>query len=539
MFPNGSYRCVLGKCGIFFWGAHEHDAIWHLSLANVAFKNWPFSLPVLSGKILSGYNYLLDLLIFIISRTGMPASFVYFKLIPALWLVAMFWLSVVIVKKMHKTRVYLYAFLIFSLLGTSFSYFFNIYHDKTIWHSAGGIGMEASQYLINLQYAVTLPLLLLILFMMKKGSKTYLMSILAGISLAFKFYGGVVASFLVFLYICEMYLFQKKRDIIRFLFNVIILFLTLLSVVLIFYKPFQSFKSGSVLIFRPFALVHSIIEEPSRFYLRKIVLARYFLKTQGWGFKLILIELFSTGLYIFFAFGVKIMGLIFILYKLLRKKISIFYLNLLLTVIFSFSMMLIFVQKGEWWNTIQFLHYSVFLASFFFAEFLYSVFKHNRLLGVAIFALSILLISPPNIDLIRTFTSPKSCSYISSSELSALNFLKTQNDGVVLSAPYSKSDRTGRQKPYPLFASVDSAYVSALTGKSEYVSDNGVATIVGSQQCYKHRTEIVKNNICKAISQVNYVYDSHHYFNKEKLIRCKQKLSLIYDKDNVLIYKVN
>ena len=59
IFPSGTYLCLKDRCGLHFWGANEFDGVWHLSLANISFKNG-FINPLQSNSSIGNYNFLLD-----------------------------------------------------------------------------------------------------------------------------------------------------------------------------------------------------------------------------------------------------------------------------------------------------------------------------------------------------------------------------------------------------------------------------------------------------------------------------------------------
>ena len=83
--PSGSRYCMDGRCGIYFWGAHEHDGVWHLALIESAFRTIPFTFPVLIGQALGGYNYFIDIVLYLLTFLGLSASFLYFKIQPIVW----------------------------------------------------------------------------------------------------------------------------------------------------------------------------------------------------------------------------------------------------------------------------------------------------------------------------------------------------------------------------------------------------------------------------------------------------------------------
>jgi hypothetical protein len=80
-------------------GAHDHDAIWHLAVIETAFSQWPPRHPVFAGANLSGYNIFLDLVIFILAKTGIPTIIWYFKILPIIWFILYTFLSLKLAEK--------------------------------------------------------------------------------------------------------------------------------------------------------------------------------------------------------------------------------------------------------------------------------------------------------------------------------------------------------------------------------------------------------------------------------------------------------
>src|SRR3989338_7084174 len=87
IFPSGSYYCFKGECGYYFWGVHGRDGIWHLAIAETSFNTIPFISPTYAGEKLYGYNWLIDFIMFLLAKIGIPPLISYFKLIPVVWFV--------------------------------------------------------------------------------------------------------------------------------------------------------------------------------------------------------------------------------------------------------------------------------------------------------------------------------------------------------------------------------------------------------------------------------------------------------------------
>ncbi|MGC9031648.1 MAG: hypothetical protein ACP5H7_02730, partial [Minisyncoccia bacterium] len=301
-FPSGSYYCFNGNCGLYFWGAHEHDAIWHLAIIETAFKKYPPQHPTFAGENLTGYNYFLDLVIFLISKIGIPAIIFYFKILPVIWFLFYTYFTLKLAEKVSQSYWFKVFLLFFNYFGASFGVFFTLYHNKTIWGSSASLAMQPLLSLVNPQFAISLIFILLILinfFEKKLNKKIFLYCLYLFINWGLKFYAGVVSSFLII----GLILIEKKKFCSK-IFNFALVILTSMLAIIIFYQPFSAVKTGSPLIFSPFSMVHSIIEEKNLFYLPDLVNARYFLYQFGFGPRLLVIEIFSVFLFIFFNFGV-------------------------------------------------------------------------------------------------------------------------------------------------------------------------------------------------------------------------------------------
>ncbi len=510
-FPSGSNWCFNLQCGISFWGAHGHDGIWHLAVSNVSFNTLPFVSPIFFGEGLNGYNYLLDLVIHIFSYFSIPAEFSYFKLLPVVWFLSLMSVLLVFVKQNRLGQTYLRWLLFFIFLGGSFSYLTTLKEGNFIWGSAGVQAMQSALMLVNIQFALSLPLLVMIMLLLPKSDtrKNYvILAFLVALMFGLKFYGGVIS----FVLVVSHYLIEviKSRNVRLFVIQSLTLTIFISFSIIFFYNPIQSSKTGSVLSLSPFSIVHSIIEEPSQFYMPKVVNARYSLLSSGkFSLKLLLIELSTALMFIIVNFGTRLVGLWYIAYSMIKKKLSALEVSMLLAIGASIMLPILFVQKGEWWNTIQFIYYGFFLSSFFAAKSLSLINKNSITIAVVVLILTI----PNTIDVIKTFTSGPA-SYISNTEREALKFLSKQTAGVVWTVPYEASVKNGFKAPYPLYAYDDTAYVAAFGKKQVYFADTHVLRITGVDYL-KREEEVRSQSILKLIEKdITYLYIANPYKKK-------------------------
>lgn len=537
IFPSGSFYCFKEKCGIYFWGVHGHDAIWHLAIANASFNKIPFVAPTFAGALLSGYNYLLDLVIFLLAKFAIPSMISYFKLLPMSWFVIFTYLLIVLGRKIKDSPLFVGLLLFFTYFTGSFSYFLNLYHHQTIWGASGLLATINVHTMSNLPFAFSLLILLTILIIIKNKKinlKTVLvLGLLNFLSLGLKFYGGAISVFLVFAFIFFTYVKVSLRKMIGYL--ALSLLFVMISIV-IFYDPATSLKTGSVLKFSPFSLIHTVTEEPNLFYLRKLTDARYFLMTKGVGIRLILIEFFNLAVFLFFYLGTKFFGLVYLGVRLIRRKLNSFDGYVLGAIIFATSLTTLFIQKAEWWNVIQFFYYAIFLAAIPLAELATEILRKKTALTLITVVFLILLSLPNTIDVIKQYAVFPGAAYVSREELKALEFLKKLPDGIVFTPLYDRSVRDAIG-PNELYAYEDTAYVPAFSGKQVYFANVLQLRLTGVS--YEDRLKEIEKNDCNILNKVDYVYEVRHLRREGKLVECDlSRVKKIFNNEAVFIYSV-
>lgn len=532
-FSSGSYLCNQAKCGLYFWGSHNHDGFWHMAISSISFKKYPFIAPNYAGGTLMGYNYLTGFIVYLFTQLRIPLFFVFFKLLPLLWFVGLTILVIFLGKKIKNSEKFISLLLFFLYFASSFTFVFPLFHKKSIWGSSTLLSLQSGQFLTNFPFALSLILLLSILLILKNedyGLKSsLLLGLLIFINIGIKFYGGLISAFIVsFLYLIN-FLCTKK------IVGLLIITMFVIGGILFFYNPFASIKSGSVFIFSPFATVHSIIEEKTLFYLKDMVNARYFLyENGGFGPRLLAIELFSTFLFLFFSLGLRIFGFIYFFVKLIKKEATSFDVSVFLSIVIAYLIPLFFIQKGDWWNTTQFYYYSLFLLNFFTAEFFYEFLKKkNKPFIFAILLIIIILTVPGNLDILREFTGFRSAAYVEKEEIEALNYLKKLPNGIVFNPIYEKKPKL--ILPNPIYEVYDTSYVSAFSHKQTYMNDLIQLRLMGIN--YQKRQIKIKQMDCDIFKEVEYTYLINKKDNKW-IINCmkNRKGKIIFKNFLVTIY---
>ena len=532
VMPSGSHFCDNSICGLFYWGAHEHDGIWHLALINNALSSWPAAFPTYAGAMLSGYNALLDMVLRLInSITKIPASTLYFKIIPLLWFGSMVWVWSKFGRIYSKSKWFVSSLLFFIFFGNSFSYLFRYFHEGSIWGASGILSMQSPQMLNNIQFALTLPLLGLLLILFKKDEFTWKDILVFGclnfLMMGFKFYGGIVA-FTMSLAFVTTILFQKKwKSGIAIGVSTIIGFG--LST-LLFYNPLHAISSSAILSWKPLATVHPIIEEIGLFYAPSIANLRNNLYASGGGVRLVLIELSTLLLFIVFNWGTRVIGIL----AVRRKSFDYVLLTGILT---GLIMNVLFIQRGEWWNTVQFLYYATFLSNIYAADVLSKWMDGGKLRNLLV-VMVVILTLPNMIDTYRIFSSYPPQSYVSDTELEALAQLKALTPGTVLALPSGTTVESTLQIPRPLYSRYDTAYVAAFSGKQTYLNDLVQLRLTGID--YAERLEEINRGQCSVLAQVKYIYVAGDESQILPWKKCNTyQLSEIYKNNEATIFAVS
>lgn len=534
---SGTYLCINNRCGDYFWGVHEHDGIWHLAVAAVSFKSWPFVHPVYSGMPLSGYNLLLDLVIFLASKIGLPFAVSYFKVLPVVWFVLFSWLSLKYARAQNNSRSFVWLLLFLFFFGTSFSFFINLYHgDLSIANTSGMLTMQALSSLTNLQVAFSYIIFVAVIYLLMTRRLSLTLAVAVSffvfLDIGLKFYAGIVIGVLVgVFFVCQLF----RRDMKALLYLLILGLFSVLSIIF-FYNPFQAAKGGmNIFAFNPFATVHPIIEDPSLIYLKDLVNARYFLQQSGkFSPRLVAIELLTLLLFMIFNLGVRVTGLLFLVIQGLRKRLSQLDFSTFIALLFALLFPVFFTQKGEWWNSIQFFYFGTFLLNIYTAK-AFSRIKNRAVLSVLI-AVIVVVSVPSNLDMFISYLPTNGAVYVSKGELEALRYLKSKKDGTVAVPLYNQSRKGTYGKYSPLYSHIDSAYVAAYSGKQVYLANVGQVRLTNID--FSARYNSLKTGDCSVLQDIEYVYypkDQYDVF----LRKCVEKNPLFrmeYSNSSAVVY---
>ena len=457
---------IVYPFGMGFWGANGHDGIWHLALINNILKGFPIEMPVFSGNLLQNYHIGFDLLVaFLHIETGISINALYFQILPPIFSLLIGLLIYLFIWNWRKSKKEAVWAVFFTYFGGSWAWIIGK-GESAFW------SQQAVSTLINPPYALSLILILsglIYLVKVKKRFRIYdlgFMSLIFGSLFLIKVYAGVLV--LGALLVCGLYeFFVNHKSYIIYLF-----LLTLLISVVIFI----SFNRNSVgmLVWQPFWFLETMMGISDRLGWTRFYSALMTYKSGGILFKGILAYSLAFAIFVIGNFGTRVLAIRYTLYAI-RSKLSSIDLFIFTIILSGLIIPTFFLQKGTPWNTIQFFYYSLFFSGILTGIVLG---KFNKWL-IAIFV--VLTIPTTIITLKAVYLPRRPPATLLKEELSALEFLKGQPDGIVLTYPYDpiKAKEAEVNPPRPLYLYESTAYVSAFSGKTTFLEDEVNLNITG------------------------------------------------------------
>jgi len=528
IITNGLHSCWWGGCGVYVGQWHIHDAFWHISLVKSAFSSFPFSHPFYAGETVFGYNYFIDLILFALTKFGLSPFFAFFQFLPVAISLFYIFISIKFCLTFFKTRAETNSVIFFLFFGSSLSYLATLYAGNTFFYSSMRgfpvvTSIQPGMMFLNLQFALTLPLILLTLLHFKKSTKlssTIWLTVLLFMISGLKFYAGIVLSMILGGMIL-IRIFRKDQIKLRALQIIAILIGDILAKSL-FYSSAGS--SGIPFSWAPFALPHVLLDDPVLFNNHTWTLARYYLyENGGWRSpRLIAVEAYTVFLLAIMNFGTRLIGIFSLSIAKIRRSLSLDDLVTILVIIFTFTMPVLFVQDGGWFNTMQFLYYGVFFSSLYAGKVLAHMFNQKKLIYTVMAVLVILLTIPNCIEQLRYITAPQ--NLIPDSEISVLKKLESApGDIVYISRPELKN-----------------AIVPALAGKTAYYLD--VDQLMVTHLDYESRRQemfkVSSNNILSLPVDYYYLYKEDEGVKELiKKLDNSQEVSKFAETNELVIYQ--
>ena len=269
----------------------------------------------------------------------------------------------------------------------------------------------------------------------------------------FKAYAGAIVLSALFALTLKKIFFDKN-------FSLLPVFILSAGIFLAVYLSISRGAAG-LIVFQPLWLIDTMIDAGDRVGIPNFTARRFaYLGGHKW-FNFGVIELISLAIFFAGNLGTRIIGLWGVSKKFFKEDLHIF---IFLMMGASVVPTLLFVQKGNPWNVIQFLYYFLYFAGLYAAN---SLKKFPVFLTVAI-----ILITPiSSIATFRSWLYPNPPAYLPTGEYQALNFLKQEPQGTVLKHPFDPGLRNKFKDPYLLAVYADNSYVSAFSGKPVYIED--------------------------------------------------------------------
>lgn len=535
MFRSGlKYQYGLG-----FWGPNGHDAIWHLSLINQLKQQVPPQNPIYSGSALQNYHWGFDLLVATISNlTKLDPSLLYFQILPIIFSLLIGFLSFKLAFLVTKNNTTSIFFVLLNYLTGSFGWIFTLITSHQIGGESLFWSMQSVSTLLNPPFALSIILILvgLILWHKHRSSNSFKWAILIGLIFGLLSCIKVYAGILVGLALSFYWLFNAIKSKKIFGFNFYICLTTGLISLLIL-ALLGVLKGNQLLEFKPFWFTHSMIESIDKLYLPRLASFR---SNQTNLIISIILEIGLVFIFLIGNLGTRVLGFFTVFSKIIKNKISDFDKLLFPIFIFSFLIPLLFIQKGTAWNTIQFFYYFLFFANFYLAQFLSTLWIKYKLLTLIIILISVIT----SFGTLRDYLGNPSPSALPPAEITALNFLKDQPNGYVLTYPYDKYKKDKMTTPLPLYAYETTAYVSAFSHKQTFLEDEMNLDITGFN--WKQRRKEVETffstknvSLGRGIllnNQITYIY----IINNQNFLLSMEDLGLdeIFNQGQVRIYKV-
>lgn len=458
--------------GIGFWGPLGHDGIWHQALINQLITQVPPQNPVLSGEVLTNYHYFFDLLVAETVRLSqIPVMDLLYRFYPLTFSILLGLGTYLLVMKITGSRIATLISLYFVYFAGSFGWIVEFIRER---HFGGESAFWVNQPVsMNLNPPFAISLLIVIAIVLVLGSVKekikfipgLLLVILIGALMEFKVYAGVVVLSSLFFISLGTALVGKNFSYFK------VLVLSVLVAALVFLP--QNMGAGDLLVLSPFWFINSMVDFPDRVGWIRLSSARDAYFARGEWFKFLGAETLALVIFIIGNLGLRFIGLSSMISGVKDKlgKDMVFTVVLLMSAV-SLVTPLVFIQKGNPWNTIQFMYYFLYFVAIFSGAAIVSLF--NRLpkgIGWAVVA-AILVLTPINAAVtFRSALYPSPPSRLTMSELEGLSVLKSLPDGTVLTYPYDKNMRAKLSDPFPLFVYETTAYVSAFSGKSTFVED--------------------------------------------------------------------
>jgi len=528
MFRSGA----MYDFGIGYWGPLARDGVWHEALVGQLTKSFIPQNPGLAGFPLTNYHYFYDLLIAIIHKFGIPSNFLIYRFLPVILSVALGIGTYKLAQVLFKDKLVSYLAVFFAFFASSFGWIASLIKHEQIGGESTFWANQPVSMNLNPPYAISLVIIIFCILLIdsyiKKGGflKAVAIIVLSGTLIGFKVYAGVILLGGLFVLTAKRLIIDKDKKLIPvFIFSSLITLAIFLT---------QDRLSLGLLQFNPFWLINTMIDAGDRVGIPNFTLRRFAYLAEGKWPYLIALEFICFLIFFVGNLGTRVVGFWKFDRKNMGKDLPMFILSMM---VISFIPPLLFTQKGNPWNIVQFFYYFLYFAGLFAAV---SV----RKLPLWIAVIVILITPISSAATFRSWLYPNPPAYLSVGEYNGLKFLSTQDDGIVLKHPFNQGARSGFKDPYPLSVYADNAYVSAHSAKSVFIEDveqqvvlntNHKERLEGATRFFIEKDLSWSNKFLKD-NNIKYVYLPKIY--QLPMAEGEYLMNKIFENGGVNIYKV-
>lgn len=538
---------LIYSFGMGFWGANGHDGVWHISLIN-SLARGTLEMPVFAGSQIKNYHIGFDLILALIHNlTSISSVTLYFQIVPPILAILTGVVTYMFIKVWRKSeREALWA-VFFVYFGGDLGWIVTLIRDGKLGGESMFWSQQAISTLINPPFALSVILIFLglILIIKQKTRKSFLyltLSILIfGTLIEIKAYAGILVLGGLFVAGVFEYIKERKSTYLKIFLGSLVVSLVIFFIL---YKG-----SSNPFIFQPFWFLDTLFASDrfdwSKFY---SALINYKL-AHNW------VKLIPAYVLAFVVFWIGNM------WTRLFKEIKVFkwvkdVKNISSLDVFVISIILaggiipmFFIQEGTPWNTIQFFYYSLVfsgvLGGVAIEEFLKS--KSKSVVFMVGFAVVVLTLPTTVSTLVNNYIPSRPPAKVSKSELTALDFLSKQKEGVVLAFPFDKvaAQKAESNPPRPLYLYDSTAYVSAFSNHPVFLEDEVNLNITGfdwrmrRSEVEKFLNTLNQNEARKFLKDNSILYIYWLKPQKAKLGESQLGLLKIFEDSEVDIYKVN
>lgn len=516
--------------GMGFWGANGHDGIWHIALIN-SLARGSFGMPVFAGSNIKNYHLGFDLILALVHVvTRIPTVNLYFQIVPPILAFLVGISCYLFVYTWTKSKQV-------SLWATFFVYF----GGDLAWITGRGESTFWSQQsistLINPPFALSIIFIFLGLTLLLKSKKSIFYStcsvLLFGVLLETKAYAGVLVLGSLFLAGVWETLREKSYKFFK-----IFVGASVVSIVL-----FLLLNRGSenLFVFQPFWFLASL------FNLDRFSVPRFASAIANYNLAHNWVKLAPAYVIAFIVFWVGNMGTrLFKEIEVVRwvknwKRVTNVDVFIASIIIGGGVIPMLFVQKGTPWNTIQFFYYSLIFSAVLAGQAVSNIKNKYILILIVVFTIPTTVITLKDV-----YIPGRPPAMVSNEELSALEFLSKQKQGVVLTYPFDKSaaDAAVANPPRPLYLYDSTAYVSAFSNHQTYLEDEVNLNITNFDwrsrrtQVQEFLNTLDQNSARKFLKDNNISYVYWLKPQRAKLGESQLGLTKIFENEKVNVFKV-